>query len=236
MVCYGVSETVFGEWSVMGGTIILVHSYYNVWLRAQLGWQSFLLRRDAVNKIKSLPTASPAQLRRYNDICAICYQVAHPASCSPRRRVRSIDTYPLDLLPQDLSSAVITPCSHFFHAGCLKKWLYVQETCPLCHAQLKSQSAADATPTNRAPAGQGEVGEEKPTEGGAAAPSSSRADRRSPSDVLDTPPSSPVPHPEGGDEAGGGATATPGIPSDDPGSSRRISETRDAVRGDVVGM
>lgn len=39
---------------------------------------------------------------------------------------------------QDMKSAVITPCGHFFHAGCLKKWLYVQETCPLCHCQLKS--------------------------------------------------------------------------------------------------
>ncbi|KAK5858771.1 hypothetical protein PBY51_002886 [Eleginops maclovinus] len=123
VVCYGVSETVFGEWSVMGSTIILVHSYYNVWLRAQLGWQSFLLRRDAVNKIKSLPTASNTQLEQYNDICAICYQ--------------------------DMNSAVITPCSHFFHAGCLKKWLYVQETCPLCHSQLKS---LPATPNPEAPA------------------------------------------------------------------------------------
>ncbi|XP_007553477.1 RING finger protein 145 [Poecilia formosa] len=122
VVCYGISETVFGEWSVMGSTIILVHSYYNVWLRAQLGWQSFLLRRDAVNKIKSLPTATDAQLEQYNDICAICFQ--------------------------DMSSAVITPCSHFFHAGCLKKWLYVQETCPLCHAQLKSQSAASGVPNH----------------------------------------------------------------------------------------
>lgn len=39
-----------------------------------------------------------------------------------------------------MNSAVITPCSHFFHAGCLKKWLYVQESCPLCHCQLKSLS------------------------------------------------------------------------------------------------
>ncbi|XP_067347862.1 RING finger protein 145-like isoform X2 [Channa argus] len=136
VVCYGVSETVFGEWSVMGSTIILVHSYYNVWLRAQLGWQSFLLRRDAVNKIKSLPTASNTQLEQYNDICAICYQ--------------------------DMSNAVITPCSHFFHAGCLKKWLYVQETCPLCHSQLKSQSPATNVPkqdppaANQSPAGQEE--------------------------------------------------------------------------------
>ncbi|XP_061595523.1 RING finger protein 145-like [Cololabis saira] len=137
VVCYGVSETVFGEWSVMGSTIILVHSYYNVWLRAQLGWQSFLLRRDAVNKIKSLPTASDAQLEQYNDICAICFQ--------------------------DMNSAVITPCSHFFHAGCLKKWLYVQETCPLCHSQLKSQTPAPSAPNqdvlaaNQSPAGQGEA-------------------------------------------------------------------------------
>lgn len=39
---------------------------------------------------------------------------------------------------QDMKSAIITPCGHFFHAGCLKKWLYVQETCPLCHCQLKN--------------------------------------------------------------------------------------------------
>ncbi|NXC12204.1 RN145 protein, partial [Corythaeola cristata] len=114
VVAYGVSETIFGEWTVMGSVIIFVHSYYNVWLRAQLGWKSFLLRRDAVNKIKSLPIATKEQLEQHNDICAICYQ--------------------------DMKTAVITPCSHFFHAGCLKKWLYVQETCPLCHCQLKSPS------------------------------------------------------------------------------------------------
>lgn len=39
---------------------------------------------------------------------------------------------------QDMPSATITPCGHFFHASCLKKWLYVQETCPLCHCQLKN--------------------------------------------------------------------------------------------------
>lgn len=75
VVAYGVSETIFGEWTVMGSMIIFIHSYYNVWLRAQLGWKSFLLRRDAVNKIKSLPTATKDQLEQHNDICAICYQV-----------------------------------------------------------------------------------------------------------------------------------------------------------------
>lgn len=77
VVAYGVSETIFGEWTVMGSMIIFIHSYYNVWLRAQLGWKSFLLRRDAVNKIKSLPLATKEQLEKHNDICAICYQVTH---------------------------------------------------------------------------------------------------------------------------------------------------------------
>uniref|UniRef100_A0A2I3GRF0 TRC8-like N-terminal domain-containing protein n=1 Tax=Nomascus leucogenys TaxID=61853 RepID=A0A2I3GRF0_NOMLE len=75
VVACGVSETVFGEWTVMGSVIIFIHSYYNVWLRAQLGWKSFLLHRDVVNNIKSLPIAMKEQLEKHNDICAICYQV-----------------------------------------------------------------------------------------------------------------------------------------------------------------
>lgn len=50
-----------------------------------------------------------------------------------------------------MKSAVITPCSHFFHAGCLKKWLYVQETCPLCHCHLKNSSQPPGLGTEPAP-------------------------------------------------------------------------------------
>lgn len=74
---------------------------------------------------------------------------------------------------QDMNSAVITPCSHFFHAGCLKKWLYVQETCPLCHSQLKSQSPTTTVPNqdtpaaNQSPAGQEEATANKRQKDGA---------------------------------------------------------------------
>lgn len=72
-----------------------------------------------------------------------------------------------------MNSAVITPCSHFFHAGCLKKWLYVQETCPLCHSQLKSQSPTTTVPNqdtpaaNQSPAGQDEAAGNKKQKDGA---------------------------------------------------------------------
>lgn len=36
-----------------------------------------------------------------------------------------------------MSSAVITYCGHFFHGNCLRKWLYVQETCPMCHQTVR---------------------------------------------------------------------------------------------------
>lgn len=42
---------------------------------------------------------------------------------------------------QDMTSAVITYCGHFFHGSCLRKWLYVQETCPMCHASIKPSPA-----------------------------------------------------------------------------------------------
>ncbi|XP_053700723.1 RING finger protein 145 isoform X2 [Synchiropus splendidus] len=111
VVAYGTWESLFGEWSWMGASVIIIHSYFNVWLRAQSGWRSFLLRQEAAKKINSLPKATTQQLLEHNDVCAICFQ--------------------------DMSSSVITYCGHFFHGNCLRKWLYVQETCPMCHQTVR---------------------------------------------------------------------------------------------------
>lgn len=52
-----------------------------------------------------------------------------------------------------MTSAVITYCGHFFHGNCLRKWLYVQETCPMCHTAIKPSTsipkpaAGDAQPS-----------------------------------------------------------------------------------------
>ncbi|XP_064600504.1 protein TRC8 homolog [Liolophura sinensis] len=103
-----------GGWIMIfesGGTIraimMCIHAYFNIWLQAKKGWQIFIKRRTAVQKINSLPEASREQLEEVNDICAICYS--------------------------ELNSARITRCRHFFHGVCLRKWLYVQDRCPLCH-------------------------------------------------------------------------------------------------------
>lgn len=74
------------------------------------GWQKFMRRRQAVDKINSLPEARPEQLQEFDDVCAICYQ--------------------------EMGTARITRCNHYFHGVCLRKWLYVQDICPLCHDVL----------------------------------------------------------------------------------------------------
>ncbi|XP_041056873.1 RING finger protein 145-like isoform X4 [Carcharodon carcharias] len=111
VVAYGAVESIFGEWSWMGASVIVVHSYFNVWLRARAGWNSFFLRREAARKISSLPRASQQQLQDYADVCAICYQV--------------------------MRTAVVTVCGHYYHTSCLRRWLYVQKTCPMCHQLIK---------------------------------------------------------------------------------------------------
>ncbi|KAJ6658586.1 hypothetical protein lerEdw1_019974 [Lerista edwardsae] len=111
VVAYGTWESIFGEWSWMGASVIIIHCYFNVWLRAQSGWRSFLLRREAARKISLLPRATRGQLRDHNDVCVICFQ--------------------------EMSLAVITHCGHFFHGDCLRKWFYVQSTCPLCHQPVQ---------------------------------------------------------------------------------------------------
>lgn len=47
-----------------------------------------------------------------------------------------------------MESAKVTNCNHLFHAVCLRKWLYVQNTCPLCHEVLYREDALDSSAEN----------------------------------------------------------------------------------------
>lgn len=112
--CFGIFLFFNGAWILLfesGGAIravmMCIHAYFNIWCEARAGWSVFMKRRTAVNKINSLREASGDQLDRLDDVCAICYQEMH--------------------------SAKITRCNHYFHGVCLRKWLYVQDRCPLCH-------------------------------------------------------------------------------------------------------
>lgn len=98
---------VFESGGAIRAIMMCIHAYFNIWCEAKAGWSVFMKRRTAVNKINSLPEAKAEQLEKLDDVCAICYQ--------------------------EMQSAKITQCNHYFHGVCLRKWLYVQDRCPLCH-------------------------------------------------------------------------------------------------------
>jgi len=112
-----------GGWVLVfesGGSIravmMIIHAYYNIWCEAKAGWTSFWKRRTALIKVTSLTDATPDQISKHNDVCAICYQ--------------------------EMSAAKITRCKHMFHYSCLTKWLYKQDSCPMC---LELLHKVDAT-------------------------------------------------------------------------------------------
>ncbi|KAH8271271.1 hypothetical protein KR018_005487 [Drosophila ironensis] len=131
--CFGILLFINGAWILIfesaqnatGGAIraimMCIHAYFNIWCEARAGWSVFMKRRSAVHKISALPEATPAQLQAFDDVCAICYQ--------------------------EMYSAKITRCRHFFHGVCLRKWLYVQDRCPLCHEiMMYTDKAEETTP------------------------------------------------------------------------------------------
>ncbi len=122
VVCAGFHESLVGQWSWSNSAVLVVHCYFNVWQRLQTGWVSFLRRREAAKHIDALPAPNEEQLAAHNDVCAICYQ-AMTTSCNVR----------------------ITSCRHLYHGSCLRKWLYVQEKCPMCSTPITTNTPADSS-------------------------------------------------------------------------------------------
>ncbi|CAC5380740.1 RNF145 [Mytilus coruscus] len=99
------------QWSWIS-CIILAILIYHTYERVTNGWNEFQRRRTAVQRLSFLPNATAEQLYVFNDVCAICLR--------------------------NMTSAKITPCNHFFHESCLKKWSYIKETCPMCNAMINA--------------------------------------------------------------------------------------------------
>ena len=100
----------FKNWPALNSIILLVN-LGDVGCRVRKFVSLYLARRDRQRKLNSsLTTATESQLAEHGDICSICY------------------------LNMENPEAVMTPCSHFFHRVCLKKWIISQQrdNCPHC--------------------------------------------------------------------------------------------------------
>ena len=125
LFCNGAWIMVFESGGMIRAVMMCIHAYYNIWIQACEGWKVFMQRRSAVHKINSLPEATQQELEQLNDICSICHE--------------------------NLETARITRCHHFFHSVCLRKWLYNQDSCPLCHKPIYQPSDNDSELDNDLP-------------------------------------------------------------------------------------
>ena len=109
VLCYRLCDFTL-EWTLFQIAMALLHIYVNIWQPAREGWQSLRKRHRVYQKLNALPEASSAEIDSLGDVCPICLE--------------------------ELKSARVTPCRHYFHNLCLRKWLKVQNKCPMCHSNI----------------------------------------------------------------------------------------------------
>ncbi|KOC63351.1 RING finger protein 145 [Habropoda laboriosa] len=96
---------------------LLIAIYLNVYLKLRdllrESGPALKLEREMLNRYRR---ATPEEIQRFDDICAICL-------CN-------------------MIKARITPCCHLFHADCLRQCLKTSETCPICKTELTFESVS----------------------------------------------------------------------------------------------
>ncbi|KAK6016139.1 zinc finger, C3HC4 type [Ostertagia ostertagi] len=111
VLVYGIVFTVSGNWTLATIAVLVFHVIFNIYRRMETLLGSMTARQAAVKNINRLPRASREELKARSDICAIC-------------------------MMEMWEEARVTPCKHFFHGACLRKWLSVRQVCPLCYSEL----------------------------------------------------------------------------------------------------
>ncbi|KJH52766.1 ribosomal protein L19 [Dictyocaulus viviparus] len=111
VLVYGIVFTLPGNWTLATVAVLVFHVIFNIYRRMETLLISMTARQAAVNKVNRLSRASKNELQDRSDVCAICFM-------------------------EMWEEARVTPCKHFFHGACLRKWLYIKQVCPLCYSEL----------------------------------------------------------------------------------------------------
>lgn len=125
VVVVGVWEAINLGFNPLNGVILMMHCYFNVWQRINHGLQGYIRRRQANKIVNSLKIFKIEQMDgREDELCSICYSEMQPNMAAN-------------------SLVIITNCKHLFHRQCIKKWLTVQNRCPLCTSTIFASDTND---------------------------------------------------------------------------------------------
>ncbi|CAB3408955.1 unnamed protein product [Caenorhabditis bovis] len=129
VLIYGCIKIVHDGLTFSTIAILLFHVIVNIYKRIEHLVLVIRSRSEACKNIDRLSKANAKQLKEREDVCAICF-------IEMREEAR------------------ITPCNHYFHGPCLRKWLAVKLVCPLCYSEMKvdDEKAKDSVTTTTAAA------------------------------------------------------------------------------------
>lgn len=131
----------FESYGAIRAIMMCIHAYFHIWCQARKGWSVFIKRRTAIAKLKNL-----AKFNK-NSFLNVIFKNRPELSESEKNSEyedKCRDVCPICFGELRAHEALITNCNHIFHFICLRKWLYLQDTCPMCH-QLVYQSTVSTT-------------------------------------------------------------------------------------------
>ena len=73
-----------------------------------------------------------------DSICCICLETLHDTNIN-RMEYEKMNRIVLFLCKKN--SKTVLPCGHAFHSSCIRKWMSIRHTCPLCRRKVKRKNS-----------------------------------------------------------------------------------------------
>ena len=143
--------------------MMCLHAYLHIWCTARKGWSVFVKRRTAIMKLNALrvfdrDSFRDSLLRRRRIGAEAAAAAASGAAENEDDKVdgddeaafereyanKANDVCAICFAPIVGHQSLLTDCFHIYHWVCLKKWLYLQDTCPMCHQLVYQPQAVTA--------------------------------------------------------------------------------------------
>ncbi len=130
----------FESYGAIRAIMMCIHAYFHIWCQAKKGWSVFIKRRTAIIKLKSLTTFNRSNYRKNRLIKHQQQQqtengqtiIQDENSIDAEFEEKMHDACAICFSELRTNESCITKCNHVFHFVCLRKWLYLQDTCPMC--------------------------------------------------------------------------------------------------------
>lgn len=128
----------FESYGIIRVVMMVIHAYFHIWCQAIKGWNVFVRRRTAKSKLKRLTRFDcEAYKSRVRPSATLTRQSQVEIESEFKEKMR--DVCAICFCELGAHESVITQCNHLFHTACLRKWLYLQDTCPMCHQIVYDQ-------------------------------------------------------------------------------------------------